>query len=160
MRRICKFVTMAGLSLALLTLGVAGAKAQSLSKTLFHGSINLPTRAQWGPMTLPAGQYNLYYGPLEQFGINVVEVISKTKGGPQTFILTKGQEQTSAKKSSLICMRDEYGLVIRSLEMSTLGKSVSFAMPHSAAILAQKQNGKYMAAKEQIQRISVNMDRK
>lgn len=163
MKMIRSFATMAGFSLVLVALGVAGARAQNLSKTLFHGSFNLPTTAQWGPMTLPAGKYNLYYGPLEQFGINVVEVVSKTKGGPQTFILAKGQARITAKKSSLVCTHEGNGLVVRKLEMATMGKSINFTLPHGMQFLSQKlAHGKYMAAKEQtpIQRISVNLGTK
>ncbi len=161
MKKIRSFMTMAGLSLVVLTLGVAGANAQNLSRTLFHGSINLPAQTQWGSTTLPAGQYNVFYGPLYEGGVNVVEIISKERKGPQTFVLSKGQEPTSAQKNSLICVHNGKSLVVRQLEMATIGQSVDFTMPRHMELTARKQtHGKYTAANEQtqVERISVNMD--
>ena len=163
MKKIRSFVTMFGLSLALLTLGVAGARAQDLARTEFHGSFNLPVVTQWGSMTLPAGNYNVYYGPIHYGQDSVVEIVSEAKGGPHGFIPTKELGRTSATNNSLVCMRDGTSLVVEKLDLPTLGKSVSFAMPRGRDLLAQRQaRGKYTVAKEQapIQRISVNLNEK
>ncbi len=141
MKTIRNLTILAGLSLALLTLGVTGAKAQSLSISDFAGTFTLPFEAQWGRTTLPAGEYSLYYGQPLAGGPLMVEVLGKEKGTPHVFILPQGVNDASTTQSALVCVREGNAGIVRGLEMPEIGKSVTFAMPHGAKLVAQ--NGKH-----------------
>ena len=62
MKTIRSLMTLAGLFLVLFALSATGAKAQNLSSASFSGNFTLPVAAQWGEMTLPAGNYTLGVG--------------------------------------------------------------------------------------------------
>ena len=166
MKTIRSLMTLVGLSVVFLALSAIGARAQqagSLSTTTFSGSFTLPNEAQWGHMTLPAGDYSLYYGRLFAGGVNWVNIVGKAKGSPHGLIVVESNERTSATKDSLICIREGNSLLIRKLELPAIGESVSFAMPHGMEFMAQRQNhGKYTLAEAPvlIQRVPVTLNEK
>jgi hypothetical protein len=163
MKMIRTLTTLAGLSLVLLALGATGARAQGSATTNYAGSFTLPLEAQWGAMTLPAGNYSLYYGHKFLGGAYLVEVVGKTEGSPHGMIPIQARNDVSSRKNSLICIRDGDSLVVRKLELPAIGESVSFAMPHGLKLLARKQrHGKYILAEAPmlIQRVPVQMNGK
>lgn len=166
MKTIRSLMTLVGLSVVFLALSASGARAQqagSLSTTTFRGSFTLPNEAQWGHMTLPAGDYNLYYGRLFDGGVNWVNIVGKAKGSPHGLIVVESNERTSATKDSLICVREGNNLVVRKLELPAIGESVNFAMPRGVQLMAQSQNhGQYTLAEAPllIQRLPVQMNGK
>ena len=142
MKTIRRLMTVAGIALALLTLGVTGAKAQDaliLSTTNLAGMLTLPNKAQWGNMSLPAGNYTLHYGRL--FDSLFVEVRGMAKGSPHGVIAVMGDSEASAAQNELICVRQWDSLVVRALEMPQIGKAAEFAMPRGAKLAAH--NGKH-----------------
>jgi hypothetical protein len=146
MKTIRSLMTLAGLSLVIFALGVTGAQAQqapSLSITHFGGTFTLPLEAQWGRMTLPAGQYSLYYGSVQDGSASMVEVAGKAKGAPHGLIPVAGKDDASAATSALVCVREGSTLIVRTLEMSAIGTSAQFSMPNGARLVAQnaKHNG-------------------
>ncbi len=167
MKTIRSLMTLAGFSLVLCALGAIGTRAQSapsLSTTNFAGSMTLPADAQWGRLTLPAGDYDLYYGTLNDREPFVVEVVGKAEGAPHGLVIPLENDTTSASKSSLICVRAGGALIVRTLEMARIGKSASFAMPRGAQLVARngKHNGYTQLAEAPmlIQRIPVSVNAK
>lgn len=122
-----------------LVLVVAGARAQSLSTTSFTGTFTLPVDAEWGAMTLPAGNYTLSYGTLLRGGFDAVTVDSKEEEGPRGWILAGPQNTTKATENTLICIRQGNKAYVRGLELPAIGKSVSFALPHGAMLVAEQR---------------------
>jgi hypothetical protein len=141
MKTIRSLMTLAGLTLALFALGATGARAQSLSATNFSGTFTLPFEAHWGAMTLPKGDYSLYYGQPFKGGTYAVEVRGTAKGSPHAFIFGQASDQASVKKTAIVCVRDGNTLVVRALEMPKLGKSVTFVMPYGGQLTAHQRNG-------------------
>jgi hypothetical protein len=163
MKTVGNFATLAGLSLMLFALGATRAKAQALDSTQFAGTFTLPLEAQWGTMTLPAGNYSLYYGQLNRAVGPFVEVVGKAKGSPTGWILAGPADRTSATRNALICVRDGDSLVVRKLQLPAIGASVSFAMPRGRKLLAHNQkHGKYTLAEAPmlIQRVAVELNGK
>ncbi len=80
--------------------------------------------------SLPAGDYNLYYGHLFVAGTYVVEVASKAEGGPHGFIKVQAKNPTSTTKSAPVCTRQGDSGIVRELQMSAIGETVYFALPH------------------------------
>ena len=140
MKTIRNFMTLVGGSLALLALGATGARGQGLTRTSFAGTFTLPFEAQWGAMTLPAGDYSLYYGQLFATGTTAVAIAGKAEGSPRGWILVQAGERTSALKDGLVCIRDGNSLVVRKLELPAIGESVNFALPRGTKLLANQQN--------------------
>ena len=143
MKTIRSLMTLAGLILAVFALSATGAKAQALTGTNFAGTFTISHEAQWGNMALPAGAYNLYYGTLNDGGVNIVEVAGQAKGSPHGVIKVAGRDDTSAAKSALVCVREGNTLIVRTLEMPEIGTTAEFTMPHGARLVAQnaKHNG-------------------
>ena len=143
MKTIRNLMTLAGLILAVFALSATGAKAQTLTNNSFAGTFTISNEAQWGKMTLPAGTYNLYYGPLHDGGASLVEVVGKAKGSPHGLILVAGNSDASAANSALVCIREGDTLIVRALEMPSIGTSAQFSMPHGARLVARnaKHNG-------------------
>ena len=155
-------MTLAGLSVVLFALGATGAKAQAVTMTNFAGTFTLSNPAEWGSMVLPAGNYSLRYGTMND--TYFVEVRGTTKGSPHGVIHVAASDQTSATKSALVCIREGNGLIVRRLEIPQLGKSVTFAMPYGAKLAAQnrKQTGYTQLAEAPmvIERIPVTLNAK
>jgi hypothetical protein len=165
MKTIRSLTILAGLSVMLFALGATGAKAESgpsLSITNFAGTFTLPFEAQWGNMTLPAGDYSLYYGEPLGNGFYMVEVVGHAKGSPHGRISVAVNGRASVAKDSLICIREGNSLVVQRLEMPELGKSVTFAMPHGTQLVAHngRRNGYTQLAEAPmlIQRIPIAMN--
>ncbi|HEV2245063.1 MAG TPA: hypothetical protein VGW37_00290 [Terriglobia bacterium] len=163
MKTIRGLMTLAGLSVMLLALGATGAKGQANYSTRFAGTFTLPFEAQWGRMTLPAGDYALQYG-LNEIGHGLVLVRGAAKGSPYGSIMAGPLGETSAKQNAIICVRDGNALIVRALEMPAIGKSVDFALPPGAKLAAR--NGKHSGytqlaeAPMLIQRIPVTLNTK
>lgn len=145
MKTIRSLMILAGLSAVLLALGVPGAKAQRFPTTSFSGTFGLPLEAQWGAMTLPAGEYTLEYGLLNN-GHHLVVVGSATKGRPLGVILAGPRNDASARKNALVCIREGDALIVRALELPAIGESIHFKIPHVVAVrsrvIAGHQNEK------------------
>lgn len=157
MKTIRSLMIMTGLLLAIFTLGPAGARGQVLDSAHFKGTFNLPVAARWGTMNLPAGEYTLRYGTLPA-GPTLVEIAGKAKGSPRGVILVGPIDPTSAKKNSIVCIREGNSLLVRELELPAIGESVRFPMPRGITLVAQKRShGKYTLAQASnlIQRVPV-----
>lgn len=140
MKMVRNFATLAGVSLMLLTLGATGATAQGFGLNQFAGKFTLTHEAQWGGMTLPAGEYNLSYGQLFKGGVYAVMITGIAEGSPHGTILAGPVDQTSATKSQLVCIRNGDALIVRALELPALGETVEFPMPHGLRLLAQQMH--------------------
>jgi hypothetical protein len=167
MKTIRSLMTKVGFSMVVLALGATGAWAQqapSLSATSFAGTFTLPIDAQWGSMTLPAGEYSLYYGRAGAGEFHMVEVVGKTNASPHGVILAQQPESASATKNSIVCARDGDALIVRALEMPAIGTSVNFRLPHGAKLVAHNgKRGGYTQLAEApmlIQRIAVTLNAK
>lgn len=94
----------------------------------------------------------------------MVEVLGKEKGSPHVFILPQGVNDASTTQSALVCVREGNAGIVRGLQMTEIGQSVTFAMPHGAKLVAQ--NGKHKGytqlaqAPMLIQRIPITLNAK
>jgi hypothetical protein len=163
MKTIRSLMTLAGLSLVLFALGATGARGQLVYPAHFAGTFTLPSEAQWGAMTLPAGDYTLQYGAQEN-GHRLVLVRGTARGSPYGMILAGPVDETSASKNAVICVRDGNTLTVRALEMPTIGESVRFALPRGAKLVAHNgKHGGYSQLAEApmlIQRIPITLNAK
>ena len=141
MKTIRSLMILAGLSLVLFALSATGAKAQIMPSANFRGTFTLPVAAQWGEMSLPAGEYTLSYGQPFRGGTYAVAVTSKADGKGRGYVLVNGNSGVSSKKDALVCIREGDALVVRTLEMPTIGKSAHFTLPHGTQLTAR--NGKH-----------------
>jgi hypothetical protein len=119
-----------------LGLAATGTKAQILNTTHFAGNFTLPFPAQWGEMTLPPGDYNLYFGNLNQHGLRVVEVAHEDLGILHGLVITRMPQESKATESFLVCVIEGNKAYVRSLEMAGIGQSVGFARPHGVSVAA------------------------
>jgi hypothetical protein len=133
MKLIRDITIMVGLSVALFAMGVTGARGEIPYSTHLAGTFTLPFEAQWGKLTMPAGEYTLQYGTQES-GHGLVVVRSAAKGSPYGMILARPTGQTSATKNALICVREGNTLYVRALEMPLIGESVRFRIPHGVEV--------------------------
>ncbi|HET9179189.1 MAG TPA: hypothetical protein VFQ24_12600 [Terriglobia bacterium] len=156
-------VTLVGLSLALFALSSVGARGQGVHTTHFAGTFTLPFEAQWGKMTLPAGDYTLQYDTLDN-GAGLVVVQGTDKGSPQGMVLAGPRDHASAPNNAIVCIREGNALVVRSLEMPAISESVRFNLPRGAKLVAHNGNrGGYTQLAEApmlIQRIPVTLNTK
>jgi hypothetical protein len=141
MKNIRNLVTLTGLLVVFFALGATATRAQSLTTTHFSGTFTLPFVAQWGPVALQPGEYSLYYGRLYGGGPAMVEVIGKEDRTPHAFILAQAVNDSAARKSELVCIREGNAGIIRALEMPQLGEAVEFKLPRNTQLMAQKNNG-------------------
>jgi hypothetical protein len=163
MKTIRSLMTSAALIVAFLALGTPVVRGQAVPLPRFSGTFTLPTQAQWGKMTLPAGEYALHYGALFG-GISVVHVAREGKGVPGGFVLPLAPNSASRTKNAILCIRDGNTLIVRALEMPVIGESVTFAMPRGAKVVAHngKHNGytQLAEAPRLIERIPVTLSAK
>lgn len=126
------------LSVLVMFLGLAatGMKAQSLYSTHFVGKFTLPFAAQWGQMTLPPGDYNLYYGFMNEGGAKIIEVAHENVGILHGRVPSMGSDDTKGEGSFLVCVIEGNKAYVRSLQMATLGESVNFARPQGVSVAA------------------------
>lgn len=125
-------------SMLVMFLGLAatGMRAQSLSSTQFVGKFTLPFAAEWGHMSLPPGDYNLYYGHMSTSGINIVEVADPETGVSNGFSLVRGRDDAKGEGSFLVCVFEGDKGYVRSLQMAEIGESVEFPKPHGVSVAA------------------------
>lgn len=163
MKTIRNLMTFAGFFVVFLALVAPAAKGQVLDKPSFAGQFTLPFEAQWGSMTLPAGDYTLSYGLLGA-GQGIVEVQGKAKGSPHGMIRVEANGPSSATKSGLVCVREGNVLVVRALELPDSSTIARFAMPRGTQLTAHQRNGSKNAqlaeAHMLIQRIPVTLNAK
>ena len=163
MKTIRSLMTLAGLSLVLFALGATGARGQIAYPARFAGTFTLPFEAQWGTMTLPAGDYTLQYGTLDN-GHRLVLVQGTAKGSPHGMIQAGPVGETSASKNAIVCVREGNALIVRALEMPAIGESARFNQPGGVKLVAHngKHNGytQFADAAMLIQRIPVTFNAK
>jgi hypothetical protein len=163
MKRIRSLMTLAGFSLALVAFGAAGARAQVLTTTNLVGTFTLPFAAQWGAVTLPAGDYTLRYG-VAPGGTAVVEVQGTAKGSPHGFILAQSHDRTSAAKNAIVCIHAGKGGIVRGLDLPAIGESAEFALPQGIKLMANQRDNRTYAqlgdTPELIQRLSIKLNGK
>ncbi len=140
MKTIRNFMILVATSLVLLVLAATGAKGQALGSTQFTGTFTLPFEAQLGAMTLPAGDYSIRYGRLNNGGIYTVAITAKAEGGPHGWVLPESADPISATKNALVCVRQGNKITVRALELAEIGESVSFALPHGPELMAKLRN--------------------
>lgn len=123
-------------------LAVTGANAQILKVTDIAGKFTLPFEAQWGRMTLPAGNYNLYYGSVTKSGLRVVEVAGEDWGTLHGVVLPMETKNPKGEGNFLVCVFEGNRAFVRSLQMAEIGQSVGFARPHGVSVSAWIMAGK------------------
>lgn len=164
MKTIRNLATLIGLSIALFALATTGAKAQDLEVTLLGGSFTLPFEAHWGGMTLPPGNYNIYYGHMNASGAYVVEIEGTAKDSPHGFVQVQSHNPTLLAKSAIVCIREGRIGVVEALQMPAIGETVFFAAPRGVTLMAHKANGRTNTlladAPNLYQRIPVTMNGK
>jgi hypothetical protein len=162
MKTIRSLMVLAGLSVVFFALSVTGTKAQGLNTTSFTGTFTLPSEAQWGKMTLPAGKYTLHYGQPFNGGVYAVEVFDKAAEISRGMLLPLAISSTSTRKNALVCVREGDVLVVRALEMGDLGTSINFALPHGTRLMAhngsRNQYAQLAEAPMLIQRVPVTLN--
>ena len=145
MKTIRRLMILAGLSVALFALSEIGARGEALFSPHFAGTFTLPFEAHWGALTLPSGDYSLRYGTQEN-GHGLVFVRGTAKGSPYGMIFTGSPSNASTAKSVIVCVRQDNVLIVRALELPTIGEAVRFALPHGvkvrALVVAGKRNKK------------------
>jgi hypothetical protein len=163
MKTIRNLMILVGLFVGFLALGTAGAKGQVLDTPSFAGTFTLPFEAQWGKMTLPAGDYTLKFGLLST-GHALVEVKGRAEGSLHGVVEAGPYGQTSATKNAIVCIREGNALIVRTLEMPAIGESVAFMLPRGTKLTAQKgkHNGYTQLAEAPmlIQRVPVRLNEK
>lgn len=142
MKTIRNLMTLAGLALVVFALSATGANAQTFTTTSFSGTFTLPVAAQWGKMTLPAGEYSLSYGQPFKGGTYAVEVISKADGTSRGMVLVRASDDVSTKGDALVCVRQGDALIVRTLEMPEIHTAAKFALPHGVKLAARNRNHK------------------
>jgi len=140
MKSIRNWVSLVGMTMVAFALCATGARAQSLTTTNFAGTFNLPFEAQWGRTILPAGEYSLYYGRLND-GARMVEVVGKEEHTPHVLILPQGMNDASTTESALVCVREGNAGIVRALEMPQIGEAVEFNLPRGTKLMANRSNG-------------------
>jgi hypothetical protein len=135
MKTIRNITILVGLSVALFAMGATGARGEVPYSTHLAGMFTLPFKAQWGKLTLPAGDYTLQYGT-EDNGQGLVVVRGMAKGSPYGMILAGPTGQTSATKNALVCVREGKRVYIRELQMGAIAQSASFKLPHGVKVRA------------------------
>lgn len=111
-------------------LGLTGQGIHGLRVIEFTGSFVLPFEADWAGVTLPAGKYILCFGT-QGHGIYFVEIRGRDKGSPHGIVLIQGHQATCSIRNALVCIREGNSQIVRSLEMTAIGKSVQFELPRA-----------------------------
>lgn len=122
--------------LMLLALAATAGEARSLYSTHFVGEFTLPFTAHWGRMTLPPGNYNLYYGYMREDGTLAVEVANKDLGVTRGWIFPRGTKDVKGEGNFLVCFREGEIGYVRSLQMAEIGESIEFSKPHGVSVEA------------------------
>lgn len=139
-----------------------GGKAQVHFSTHFKGAFTLPFEAQWGSLTLPAGDYTLQYG-IQLDGAGLVVVRGTAKGSPYGMILAGSVGDTSATRNEIVCIREGKALIVRGLEIPAIGESVRFGPPPGTRVVANRRNhngyNQIAEAPALIQRIPIVLNR-
>ena len=137
MKAIRNFVILSGLSVMLLALAATSSQAQIVEHARFVGTFTMPFDAQWGSMTLPAGDYSLRYGRLYGTGTLMVEVSAREGVRPHGFAFTIPGNQVKTSENALICIREGNNGYVRELRMGAVGESARFAVPHGVIVRAR-----------------------
>jgi hypothetical protein len=140
MKNIKSWMIFAGFSVAILAMSGTRARAQLITYPEFAGSFTLPVQARWGALTLPPGNYGLYYGEPFKGGLKVVEVVNKADGSARGVVLIRGLSQTSASTNELVCTREGNMDFVRDLDLPVLGESIQFGLPYNMKLIASQQD--------------------
>lgn len=133
MRKIRNFAIVGGALLMFFALAATGVKAQALTSTQFTGSFTLPFMAQWGNVTLPSGDYDLYYGSMNFSGANMVEIRGQGEA-PHAMFIAAGRNDTKATENALVCVMEGGKAYVRSLELPAIGEGASFTRPKGVRV--------------------------
>lgn len=134
MKTVRNMTILVGLALLFLGLGLTRVNAQTLTTTSFGGTFTLPFEAQWGSLTLPAGDYSLFYGHLNGRGTYLVEVAGKAKGSPHGMVITRGRTQAKTSENEIVCVREGNKGYVRGLQIGVIGESAAFKIPHGVEV--------------------------
>jgi hypothetical protein len=85
-------------------------------------------------MTLPAGDYDLYYGYMGRGGIYAVEVANEDTGIHHGWVFPGGIDGVKGEGSFLVCVREGDMGYVRSLQMAEIGESIEFSKPHGVSV--------------------------
>jgi hypothetical protein len=125
------------LALALLaTCLSAGVASAQQYPAVYHGKFILPFEAQWGSVSLPAGEYTftLDSTTLPAF----VTVRGDSRGSQPLKIMAQAiSQQSSSYQSALVVVRSSGRGVVRNLHLAELGMDFEYAMPKGATLVAQ-----------------------
>ena len=135
MKTVRRLATLVGLFVAVFALGASGGKGQVVQSLRLYGTFTLPLTTHWEGLTLPPGDYAMRYGTREA-GIGFVEVINKNGGRHSRVVIPREPSDASGNKNALVCIREGDTLVVRKLEMPTIGESVSFRVPRGTQLMA------------------------
>lgn len=139
MNSIRSLVRLLVVTLVLAATGTAGAWAQGLSSVKFSGTFTLPFEARWGGLTLPAGDYSLYYGePVAGSEARAVEIVGQGKGRSRGMVLASFTDRDSKGKNAILCLRTGKTGVVRGLDLPAIGKTLSFRLPRGEELMAQE----------------------
>jgi len=136
MKTLRRWIIPASVLVIFLGLAATGMKAQSLRSTEFAGKFTLPFMAQWGEITLPPGNYNLYYGAFTASGLRMVEVAHENLGIVHGLVLARGRNDARGEGNFLVCVLEGNRTYVRSLQMEEVGHTVGFARPHGVSVAA------------------------
>jgi hypothetical protein len=114
-------------------LAVTGVKGQSVDSANFTGQFTLPFTAQWGPVSLPPGEYELNYGRMSNAGPKMVQIRGRGEL-PQVVILPMTRGDAKGAENALICVREGNKGYVRALELSAIGESAHFKLPHGVKV--------------------------
>ncbi|HET7214850.1 MAG TPA: hypothetical protein VFL79_14760 [Terriglobia bacterium] len=136
MKTVRSLIVPVSMLVMLLGLAATGMKAQSLSSTHFVGKFTLPFAAEWGRMSLPPGDYNLYYGYMGTGGINIVEVAHQEPDILHGYVFVRGRGDAKGEGSFLTCVFEGDKGYVRSLQMAEISESIEFTRPHGVSVAA------------------------
>ncbi len=142
MKTIRRLMIPVGVLMMFFALAAARASAQELNSTHFSGTFTLPFEAQWGAMTLPAGDYTLSYGYITAGDVRGVGITGKEEGSPRGWIISVPGGNTEATENYLLIVRNGEGGYVRALELADIGESAQFMMPHGVKVETKILNGK------------------
>jgi hypothetical protein len=124
---------------------VGGTSAKLGPAPICKGKFTLPFVAQWGSMTLPAGDYTF---DVQTTTLPAYLILHQEQRGTSVFIKEQNvSARRSSDQSSLIVVRSAGSLIVHSLRLRELGVEYEFATPKGHVILAQQP--------ELIQRIEI-----
>lgn len=140
MKRMRTILTLAGVLLLVPTFGVVSARAQSMFHGVANGKFSLPFQAQWGNVTMPAGNYTFSLYEFASGGSLMVRIHGEAKGSAHGYVLTEAQNSTRAPENELLCIHNGNKEIVSALVLPTMGKSFTFKVPSAEEMLTRRIN--------------------